>query len=313
MKERTCLICGKTFVKVIGVSFAKYCSEKCRAIASRKRYTPVKKTLKICPTCRAEFLASNKNQIYCCDKCTPSYKRRQATKYLTHKYICEWCGKLFYGGVTRNKHSHRFCSRECSAKHIAQIKNDRKKPLKYVGKVEGWHTNICVICGQVFLDKAERSCCSVECRKEYNRQQARQRAEQKREAVYKAQRKHCRNCGCGFTPTVKKSKVFCSEDCRDEYQKRLQHICAKKRLRGKVVDKDISLEKLIVRDNGRCKLCGRVVDVNDYTIRDGAFIAGAMYPSIDHIKPLSKGGVHSWDNVQLAHCRCNTLKGARDA
>jgi 5-methylcytosine-specific restriction endonuclease McrA len=38
------------------------------------------------------------------------------------------------------------------------------------------------------------------------------------------------------------------------------------------------------------------------------FIAYGLYPSIDHIVPLAKGGNHTWNNVQLAHHYCNTLK-----
>ena len=41
------------------------------------------------------------------------------------------------------------------------------------------------------------------------------------------------------------------------------------------------------------------------------FIVGKNYPSIDHIVPLSWGGLHSWANVQLAHHGCNTAKGAK--
>lgn len=33
--------------------------------------------------------------------------------------------------------------------------------------------------------------------------------------------------------------------------------------------------------------------------------------SLDHIIPLSKGGHHTYDNVQLAHLRCNVRKHAR--
>lgn len=29
------------------------------------------------------------------------------------------------------------------------------------------------------------------------------------------------------------------------------------------------------------------------------------------IQIVGDGGMHSWDNVQLAHFKCNTLKGAR--
>lgn len=30
--------------------------------------------------------------------------------------------------------------------------------------------------------------------------------------------------------------------------------------------------------------------------------------TLDHIIPLSKGGTHTWDNVQLAHMSCNAGK-----
>ena len=306
MKSRICSICGKEYVKVIGVSFAKYCSVECVHEADKKRYKRVQKEYKTCRTCGKDFLATNKNHMYCSDKCTPSHKRN-AIRPKTHQYTCEWCGQAFDGGSRRKGNSYRFCSRDCSAKYIAQVKKDKLKPLKYVGTAEGWHTNECVICGRVFLDTAKRLCCCDECQRELNRQ----RSEQKREAIYRTQRKHCRHCGAEFTPTAKKSKVFCSEECRDEHKKRLQHIWSKKRLHGKIIDKDITLDGLIARDNGRCGLCGGVVDKNDYTIKDGVFIAGAAYPSIDHIKPLSKGGLHSWDNVQLMHHRCNSIKGAR--
>lgn len=38
------------------------------------------------------------------------------------------------------------------------------------------------------------------------------------------------------------------------------------------------------------------------------FIAGNMYPSIDHVRPLSRGGLHEWGNVKLAHRICNSIK-----
>lgn len=75
-----------------------------------------------------------------------------------------------------------------------------------------------------------------------------------------------------------------------------------------MVDKDITVEGLFRRDKGICYLCGRECSFDDYVIRDGVFIAGDWYPSIDHVIPLSKGGVHSWDNVKLAHRRCNLIK-----
>ncbi|MEM0986541.1 MAG: HNH endonuclease [Pseudomonadota bacterium] len=36
-----------------------------------------------------------------------------------------------------------------------------------------------------------------------------------------------------------------------------------------------------------------------------------MRPTIDHIRPRSKGGDDGEANVQLAHARCNRMKGDR--
>lgn len=73
---------------------------------------------------------------------------------------------------------------------------------------------------------------------------------------------------------------------------------------GVEYDKDVTLKKVIQRDNGICQICGRPVDIED----KGDRCVGALYPSIDHIIPLSKGGGHTWDNVQLAHMICNSIK-----
>lgn len=69
-------------------------------------------------------------------------------------------------------------------------------------------------------------------------------------------------------------------------------------------DKTISLRLLICRDNGICQICGKPVDMAD--IKNGHI--GRHYPTLDHIIPLSKGGSHTWDNVQLAHMGCNAGK-----
>lgn len=33
------------------------------------------------------------------------------------------------------------------------------------------------------------------------------------------------------------------------------------------------------------------------------------YPNVEHVIPISKGGTHTWDNVKLAHRKCNWEKG----
>ena len=57
-----------------------------------------------------------------------------------------------------------------------------------------------------------------------------------------------------------------------------------------IIDKDITLEQLYIRDKGICYLCNDKCNYDDYKItNEGYFIAGLRYPSIDHIIPLSKG------------------------
>lgn len=93
---------------------------------------------------------------------------------------------------------------------------------------------------------------------------------------------------------------------------------ADKRRQGKIsaldrLDTDITLPLLFKRDKGVCKICGGLCDYNDYKIKDGFIIVGNNYPSIDHIKPISKGGSHTWDNVQLSHKLCNSIKADKEA
>lgn len=74
----------------------------------------------------------------------------------------------------------------------------------------------------------------------------------------------------------------------------------------KNIDISITIRKLRIRDKNICQICGKPVDDSD--IENGH--ARSMYPTLDHIIPLSKGGTHTWNNVQLAHLGCNSSKCA---
>ena len=104
----------------------------------------------------------------------------------------------------------------------------------------------------------------------------------------------------------------CHEYRKTERGKGLQYAYrVKRRFAMCAGDDDITLDKLFNRDGGVCALCGRRCDYGDYIFQGDTFIAGNDYPSIDHITPLSKGGSHTWNNVQLAHKRCNSIKSNR--
>ena len=124
----------------------------------------------------------------------------------------------------------------------------------------------------------------------------------------------CVECGEEFKQYSPKQILCKGCHAKQERQKKNAYHGARERKareNGKV-DYSITLAKLIKRDKHICKLCGRKVNENDYVYIGDNFIAGNEYPSIDHIIPLSKGGVHQWDNVQLAHRLCNSIKCDRE-
>lgn len=75
------------------------------------------------------------------------------------------------------------------------------------------------------------------------------------------------------------------------------------RKRGAFVE-NVTLEYLFKRDGGKCQLCGG--DISRSTRHPHG-----DSPSMDHIVPLARGGKHERKNMQLAHFRCNSRKGAR--
>lgn len=120
----------------------------------------------------------------------------------------------------------------------------------------------------------------------------------------------CINCGIKFT-AHKMGIHTCSDKCKKQSQNRYKEIRKKQFKKNGGVDNTITLQRLIKRDKGKCKICGDMVNENDFRYDENqTFIVGKDYPSIDHIKPRATGGTHTWDNVQLAHLICNSKKNA---
>ena len=120
----------------------------------------------------------------------------------------------------------------------------------------------------------------------------------------------CKCCGNLFF-SKRKGVQYCSTACQTKLKDAIKKDRRIRKIRSIAIDKDITIEKLYKQSNGVCALCGGQCDWCDHLIKDGIFVVGAMYPSIDHVKPISKGGLHEWSNVQLAHFSCNSKKGDR--
>ena len=124
-------------------------------------------------------------------------------------------------------------------------------------------------------------------------------------------RGYVKSCGLKYA----RDNGICSSECRDEKKRRIKRELHRgrkdshrhrARKYGCEYDPSVKLEKLIERDGLRCAICGEMCNPNDHS---WSKYSGPKYPSIDHIIPMSKGGGHTWDNVQIAHIICNSEKG----
>jgi hypothetical protein len=114
--------------------------------------------------------------------------------------------------------------------------------------------------------------------------------------------RECIVCGKSFT-TYRPSKFTCCDECK-------QNRLLERRIpKEQIVDADITVKALFKRDGGICYLCGKPCDFDDIDKAKNAI--GRNYPSIDHMIPVVRGGLHSWKNVKLAHVGCNASKGAK--
>lgn len=93
-------------------------------------------------------------------------------------------------------------------------------------------------------------------------------------------------------------RKFCSKRCyrRSNDQRRGSHSHrARARKYGVQFDRSVSTFRVLERDYWLCMLCMLPIDDGDGTI--------------DHVVPMSRGGAHTWSNVQAAHRSCNSRKG----
>lgn len=216
---------------------------------------------------------------------------------------CLYCGKEITGkSHKKGVKELKYCNRDCynATRHI-----------------NNFGYAVCFYCGKRFKETRDRpnTYCSKSCASKHaHRIKAIERAETHKVNPETLERfrivseqldlicdqiiseKQCEYCGKWFSHNGRIN--YCSEQCA----KKADNIKHDKRLtRNGKADYSITLPRLYDRDNGICQLCGAKLSfIDDYN--------SGFYPSIDHIKPLSKGGLHRWDNVQLACRRCNTLK-----
>lgn len=268
--KKKCIICNKDF---IGTNAAITCSSECATIRKKEtdKIKVSNKNIK-CHTCGGYFIGNNNNK-YCSKECK-SKKIIENKKEYNH--VCEQCNNEYTNKLSNSK----YCSYECRCKSY-------KKPT---------YNKMCEQCNNEYVTNTKNSrFCSISCVADYNR---------------KYPLIKCEYCSNHFVNSdVRKKRKFCSFNCylsaigvsknnTKRYYNNTHIVRAKK---YNVKYEYIDIENIFNSDKWICKICGSTVDkFKPYP--------HPLSASLDHIIPLSKGGTHTIDNVQLSHLKCNLQK-----
>lgn len=308
---KQCEYCGKEFeAKTVR---RKFCSDACRQREHRGSHPQKGKTeeqkrryrerqrekyarehhigeKRICVICGSEFISKSEKGQTCSKQCSRILSRRKTgfcNSYLITK-TCIVCGGTFETYRIRQI----TCSKECSDarnKERRKYGTERRYPLtrdEWLAKVKS--------------EKAER---------DKEKQLIKARIDLIRHINAYGVSKIPRECACCGEVFYDQhpAKKYCSDVCK----RRMARSCRKdKRItKEMIVDTDITLKKLFIRDGGKCWLCGGDCDWDDWaTSVTGNKYPGDAYPTKDHVIPIARGGLEAWENVRLAHWKCNLQK-----
>ena len=327
-----CVMCGVDFKPTPGHERTqKYCSQNCyrSAMNASKRARDSERSSvgkpAICKICGREYIKRYSMNIYCSTECKEIGAENNKQKYnkilaethaerdrsrkirgsKEHVRECVVCGKAFTTWLPQKK----TCSDECKEVHKknrdkGRVRNSKKTPEKqhcqWIRRRYGSEENYQKWLAEQEALKQKREQERLERKEAYENQLEEWRIAREARKEANHRKDFCIVCGKEYA-TYNPAQKTCSKEC----SKKLAHAHKHKRIpKSQLVDKDITLEALYRRDSGVCYLCGGPCDWNDKTdttVRDN-------YPSIDHVVPISKGGLHAWGNIKLAHFGCNRKK-----
>lgn len=206
---------------------------------------------------------------------------------------CPGCGHEIRPG-RRERNRKIWCSEAC---RLWRYRYPDGPPRPTAGQ--------CAACGQAIRGRrVSARYCSSACAASARPKQVRPRKPRTTDA--------CLVCTADITHT-RADCTTCSKACRTK----LEHLRAggrtpaakdadlRRRARNALVPTEYFRHlDVFERDGWVCQICGRAVD-------PALVHPHPMSKSLDHIVPISKGGTHAASNAQLAHLRCNIVKGDR--
>lgn len=249
------------------------------------------------------------------------FEREDSTKAIANYYgVCpstvnNFRRQLGFDAPTRGATENNAKTHDAAVSNLMTILDNAS--IEYVsGRVKASlsATFRCKECGHTFKRKVSSiktgciSCPACEKLRKERENLRKQREQDEAKTITSV----CIECGCTFSYVLKcQKKKYCSERCGRRARSRRNRPNNDRRRRNAPTGGSVrpTWRKLYDRGEHKCYLCGEDVDLNDFTINSsGAFIAGDKYPSLEHPVALANGGLDSFDNARIAHCRCNSLK-----
>jgi len=174
-----------------------------------------------------------------------------------------------------------------------------------------WVLRHCTWCGDLFGSTfRNRKTCSTHCRTQLSKPHGGIRAEERQET------RACAHCKAEFR-TSNSTRTHCSKRCllknrpwKPEGMKakgaRSGYAKARRKAQ-RAGDQDLTTYTIWKAEGGHCRLCNKAT-IDPTTPRALKPVKRDAWASLDHIKPISAGGTHTWDNAQLLCYPCNSGK-----
>lgn len=252
---------------------------------------PIYKARRPCAVCGTLYVSPNIKVKTCSVSCGSKLLSIRAMA-LRPKHTCHGCGVVFVRGERKR---YKYCGRACAFEHTEdRLRNMHRHVANGALKwMQSWKT--CCECGNSHTQMGSR--CSIQCVRtgQYVRHKG---------------LLQCKRCGTAIDRTTgrftgpKKYCLACKPVARKENRNKADRVHKRvrsRRIRSGPRDR-IDPYDVFARDGWKCKLCGSGVDLSLPVNHD-------LRPNLDHVIPLSKGGTHTYANVQTTCRRCNTDKG----
>jgi 5-methylcytosine-specific restriction endonuclease McrA len=205
------------------------------------------------------------------------------------KCRCRRCMKIF---TPKESNRTTFCGRDCSFGYMGECRRFGNLEKTYM-RLHRIATRTCADCGiSIMFPRVRCGECNEMHLLRLKRSLYYDRYRVRRQVA-------CGVCGKGVTAQGHTQLKYCT-DCKPATRRIHKHV-RRARIKGATTEA-FSPWEIFRRDGWKCQICHRLVRTDVDPNHD-------LYPNLDHVIPLAKGGAHSRANTQCTCRKCNISKG----